>query len=169
MAYSKWLVINYAIGCFIEVTLSVFGLLSIVTIYNLYKNTLLFYFLLYDIIVSLFSIFHFIKVYKDMLNEEIKDIVYVKLKTFLMMTSFIWGIVILQEQNTIIYFQDNYPQAYVSFINYFIFSSFFVLQTIYKILHFIYNKHIIAKHNDIDSEQEFLIKIDKEFGETYEL
>ena len=69
-----------------------------------------------------------------MLNEEINDVVYIKIKVLLMIASFIWGIVILEHKSIILFYQNNYPRVYVSFINYFIMSSLSILDIVYKII-----------------------------------
>jgi hypothetical protein len=140
----------------IELILSITGIFSVLTIYKLYESTLLFYFLLYNVIVSIFGIGHFFKVLKDTLNEEINDVAYIKIKVILMIASFIWGIVILEHRSIILFYQNNYPRVYVNFINYFIMSSLSILDVGYKItVHFCEIKKppkpdysIMAKIND---------------------
>jgi hypothetical protein len=105
---------------------------------------------------------HFIKVFKDMLNESLNDVVYVKIKIILMLASFIWGIIILQHSEIILFYQENYPRVYVSFINYFLMSSLSILDVIYKILNYIYLKKQEPK---VDPDYEFIVKIDNEFAD----
>jgi hypothetical protein len=155
-------IIKHGIVTLINLILSISGLVSVLTIYKLYETTLLFYFLLYNIIVSIFSIFHFMRVCKDMLREEIKDGSYVKIKLLLMIASFIWGIIILEHSEIILFYQNNYPNVYVSFINFFIMSSLSILDTIYKITHYFYNKNKIINPN-LDSDSQFLAKLEKDF------
>jgi hypothetical protein len=157
-----WLIFKYCIFTLIELILSISGLISVLSVYALYNSTLIFYFMLYNIIISIFSIFHFIKVFRDMINEQLNDITYVKIKILMMVASFIWGIVILQHREIILFFQNNYPRVYVSFINYFIMSSLSILDIIYKIFSFINKKKAIHL---INKDYEFLVKIDQDFAE----
>ena len=169
----NWTILKYSIMTLIELVLSISGIFTVLTIYKLYESTLLFYFLLYNIIVSVFAILHFFKVLKDMLNEEISDIVYVKIKVLLMIASFIWGIVILEHKSIVLFYQNNYPRVYVSFINYFIMSSLSILDIGYKILcHFCEKKphnkldySIIAKINEEldDGDDDFNNHLENEF------
>lgn len=156
----EWTILKYGIITLIDLILSISGLISVLTIYKLYEATLLFYFILYNIIVSIFNIFHFIRVFKDMLNEKIKDEPYIKIKLLLMIASFIWGVIILEHTNIIIFYQNNYPRVYVSFINFFIMSSLAILDIIYKIVYHICKKE---KNNALESDYEFMIKLENEF------
>ena len=135
-----WKILKYVVTVLIELAITIFGLYTVLTIYDLYQYSLIFYFLLYNIIGSIFSIVHFIKIFKDMINEELKDIVFVKCKTFLMIVGFIWGIVILEQHTIIKFYQNNFPRVYISFVNYFIMSSVSIVYTIYKILLYFYEK-----------------------------
>jgi hypothetical protein len=159
----NWNIVKHSIIVLIDLILTVSGLFSVLTIYKIYETTLLFYFLLYNIIISLFSLFHFFKVIKDMVKEKLKDVVYIKIKLFLMITSFIWGIIILEHKNIILYYQNNYPRVYISFINYFILSSLSILDVIYKILY-----HICKKNNNVNQvDYDFMVKIDNEYKDEY--
>ncbi len=158
----EWMILKYSIITLIELILSISGLFSVLTIYKLYETTLLFYFLLYNIIISIFNTFHFFRVFKDMLNEKIKDEPYVKIKLLLMIASFVWGIIILEHREIIIFYQNNFPRVYVSFINFFIMSSLAILDTIYKIVYFFCNKE--SEQDKINkSDYEFMIKLHDEF------
>jgi hypothetical protein len=159
---TDWTIIKYFIITLIELVLSISGIFSVLTIYKLYESTLLFYFLLYNIIVSIFGIFHFLKGVKDILNDEVNDTVYVKIKVLLMITSFIWGIVILEHREIILFYQNNYPRVYVSFINYFIMSSLAILDTGYKILYY-----ICEIKKPIKPDYSIIARIDDELGEDY--
>lgn len=159
-----WLILKYGIFTLLDLILSISGLISILSVYALYSSTLIFYFMLYNIIISVFNMLHFIKVFRDMLNETLNDVIYVKIKILLMITSFIWGIVILQHSEIILFYQKNYPRVYVSFINYFLMSSLSILDTSYKICNYIYLKNIEEKKPNLDYE--FIIKIDEEFSEA---
>lgn len=158
----NWTIFKYSIMTLIELVLSISGIFSVLTIYKLYESTLLFYFLLYNIIVSIFGIFHFFKVLKDMLNEEISDIVYVKIKVLLMIASFIWGIVILEHKIIVLFYQNNYPRVYVSFINYFIMSSLSILDIGYKIL-----CHFCEKKTHKIPDYSIISKIDEELEDDF--
>jgi hypothetical protein len=158
----NWTIFKYSIMTLIELVLSISGIFSVLTIYKLYESTLLFYFLLYNIIVSVFAILHFFKVLKDMLNEEISDIVYVKIKVLLMIASFIWGIVILEHKSIILFYQNNYPRVYVSFINYFIMSSLSILDIGYKIL-----CHFCEKKPNNRHDYSILAKIEEELDDSF--
>ena len=156
----EWNIIKYGIITLFDLILSISGLVSVLTIYKLYETTLLFYFILYNIIVSIFNIFHFFKVFKDMMNHKIKDEPYVKLKLLLMIASFIWGITILEHADIILFYQHNYPRVYVSFINFFIMCSLAILDIIYKIIYYIYKKRHVK---NVESDYQFLINIENEF------
>jgi hypothetical protein len=160
---ADWTIIKYFIITLIELVLSISGIFSVLTIYKLYESTLLFYFLLYNIIVSIFGIFHFFKGVKDILNDEVNDTVYVKIKVLLMITSFIWGVVILEHKEIILFYQNNYPRVYVSFINFFIMSSLAILDTGYKILYYICENKKPTK-----ADYSIIQRIDDELGEDYE-
>jgi len=159
----EWNIIKYGIATLIDLILSITGLISVLTIYKLYETTLLFYFLLYNIIVSIFNIFHFLRVFKDMLNEEIKDVSYVKIKLLLMIASFIWGAIILEHTEIILFYQNNYPGVYVTFINFFIMSSLSILDAIYKIIHFMCNKNNEG-YQVLETDSEFVEKLEKQFN-----
>lgn len=133
------ILLKYGISILIEMVLAILGLVSVLTVYKLYKTTLLFYFILYNIIVSIFAICHFIKVFKDLMREEINDSVYVKMKLIFMIMSFIWGICILQYEGLMTWYHNNYPSAYATFISYFIFSGLHIINVIYKIISHYYN------------------------------
>jgi hypothetical protein len=133
------LLLKYGISVLVEMILSICGLVSVLSIYKLYKTTLLFYFILYNVIISAFAIFHFVRVFKDLMREEIDDVVYVKMKLIFMIMSFIWGVVILEHSNIMYWYHNNYPSAYASFISYFILSGLYILQTIYKISVYLYD------------------------------
>lgn len=156
----EWTILKYGIITLIDLILSISGLISVLTIYKLYETTLLFYFILYNIIVSIFNIFHFIRVFKDMLNEKIKDELYIKIKLLLMIASFIWGVIILEHTDIIIFYQNNYPRVYVSFINFFIMSSLAILDIIYKIVYYVFKKE---KNSPLESDYEFMMKLENEF------
>ena len=158
----NWTIIKYFIITLIELILSISGIFSVLTIYKLYESTLLFYFLLYNIIVSIFAIFHFFKDVKDMLNNEINNTIYIQIKVLLMIASFIWGIIILEHREIILFYQNNYPRVYVSFINYFIMSSLAILNTGYKILYYICEKKKIIK-----PDYSIINRINDEFGDEY--
>lgn len=157
-----WLILKYSIFTLIDLILSISGLISVLSVYTLYNNTLIFYFMLYNIIISIFNMLHFIKVFRDMLEERLNDIVYVKIKIVLMIASFIWGIIILQHKEIILFYQENHPKVYTSFINYFLMSSLSILDVIYKILNYIYLKNKEPKRN---LDYEFIVKIDNEFAD----
>lgn len=157
-----WLILKYSIFTLIDLILSISGLISILTVYALYNNILIFYFMLYNIIISIFSVLHFIKVFRDMINETLNDVIFVKIKILLMIASFIWGIIILQHKEIILFYQQNYPRVYVSFINFFLMSSLSILDTGYKIINYTYLK---TKVNTKKSDYEVLVKIDEEFLE----
>lgn len=157
-----WLIFKYCIFTLIELILSISGLISILSVYALYDSTIIFYFMLYNIIVSIFSIFHFIKVFRDMMNEQLNDVTYVKIKVLMMVASFIWGIVILQHRDTILFFQNNYPRVYVSFINYFIMSSLSILNIFYKIMSYITKKTVTP---EVNIDYEFIAKLDQDFAD----
>ena len=159
----NWSIIKYFIITLIELVLSISGIFSVLTIYKLYESTLLFYFLLYNIIVSIFGIFHFFKDIKDMLNNEINNTIYIQIKVLLMIASFVWGIIILEHKEIILFYQNNYPRVYVSFINYFIMSSLAILNTGYKILYYICEKKKIIK-----LDYSIINKIDDEFKDEFE-
>jgi hypothetical protein len=154
------MILKYSIYTFIDLILSISGLISVLTVYTLYNNILIYYFMIYNIIVSLFNITHFIKVFKDLLEEKLNDVVFVKIKCILMIASFIWGIVILQHSEIILFYQKNFPSVYISFINYFIISSLTLLLIIYKIIHFLYTKR---KERLPNQDYEFLLKIENDF------
>jgi hypothetical protein len=157
----EWGILKYGIITLIDLILSITGLISVLTIYKIYETTLLFYFLLYNVIVSIFGVFHFFRVFKDMLNDAIKDEAYIKIKLLLMIASFTWGIIILEHRDIILFYQNNYPAVYVSFINFFIVSSLAILDVGYKILHWIYQK---SNSNSVEIDSKFLIKIESEFN-----
>lgn len=159
----NWLILKYTIYTLLDAILSISGLVSIISIYTLYNNTLIFYFVLYNIIISIFDLIHFIKIFKDMINETLNDVVYVKIKTFLMAISFIWGVFILQERNIILLYQHKHPQVYINFIMYFIMSSLSILNIFYKILLYLHNKKKQNINYDIVSQ------INKEFPDEESL
>lgn len=154
-----WTILKYSIFTLIDLILSISGLIYVSTVYALYNSTLIFYFIIYNIIISLFNIFHFVKVFKDMLEEKLNDVTYVKIKVLLMITSFIWGIIILEHSEIILFYQQNYPKVYTNFINYFIVSSLSILDVIYKIINYLYLKN---KKKQINSDYEFLLKINED-------
>jgi len=133
------ILLKYGISTLIETILTICGLISILSIYKLYKTTVLFYFILYNIIVSLFAICHFVRVFKDLMREEINDTVYIKMKLIFMIMSFIWGVVILEHSSLINWYHNNYPSAYITFICYFIFSGLYIMEVIYKIASYLYD------------------------------
>jgi hypothetical protein len=159
-------IIKYCLITLINLILSISGFVSILTVYKLYETTLLFYFLLYNIVVSVFGIFHFLRVFKDMLNEELKDKTYVGIKLLLMIASFIWGTVILSHNEIIVFYQNNYPRVYVSFINFFIMSSLGILDMIYKITYYFHNREKIES-NSLDSDSQFIAKLEEDFKDDY--
>lgn len=158
----NWLILKYSIFTLIDLVLSISGLLSVLSVYALYNSTIIFYFMLYNIIISIFNMLHFLKVVRDMIQETLNDVVYVKIKILLMIASFIWGIIILQNKEIILFYQQNYPRVYVSFINYFFMSSLSILDTFYKILNYIYLKSNEKKPN---LDYEFIVKIEQEYLE----
>jgi hypothetical protein len=99
---------------------------------------------------------------KDLLNEEIKDIVYVKIKILLLIGSFIWGIFILEHKKTIIFYQNNHPSVYISFVNYFIFSSLSILDIIYKIMCYFHEKN-----NTQNQDLLFIAHLDEEINSNH--
>jgi hypothetical protein len=105
---------------------------------------------------------HFIKVFKDILDDGLNDVIYVKIKVILMIASFIWGIIILQHSEIILFYQENYPKIYTSFVNYFIMSSISILDIVYKIINFIYLKN---KKKSTNTDYEILLKINDELND----
>jgi hypothetical protein len=158
----NWTILKYSIFTLIDLVLSISGLISVLTVYALYRNTLIFYFMLYNIIISLFNMLHFIKVFKDILDDGLNDVIYVKIKVILMIASFIWGIIILQHSEIILFYQENYPKIYTSFVNYFIMSSISILDIVYKIINFIYLKN---KKKSTNTDYEILLKINDELND----
>jgi hypothetical protein len=98
-----------------------------------------------------------------MFNEKIKDEPYVKIKFILMIASFVWGIVILEQRNIIIFYQNNYPRVYVSFINFFIMCSLTILDVIYKVVCFFFAKE---ETNKLETDHEFMLKLENDFKST---
>jgi hypothetical protein len=157
------MILKYAIYTLLDAILSISGLISIISIYTLYNSKLIFYFVLYNIIISIFDFIHFFKIFKDMINETLNDVAYVKIKTFLMTVSFIWGVIILQERNIIKFYQHNHPQVYINFIIYFIMSSLSILNIFYNILLYFHNKKTQIINYD------FVAQINKEFPDNESL
>ena len=56
------------------------ALISVLSVYVLYNSTIIFYFMMYSIIISIFNILHFLKVFRDMIYDTLNDVVYVKIK-----------------------------------------------------------------------------------------
>lgn len=142
---------------FFEIFASIISIYSLTTVYKLYKTTLLFYFLIYNVILSIFTIMHFLKFIKDIINDVYNDVIFIKIKVFLMVISFIWSIVILENTELINFYLDNFPKVYLSFINYFVLSSLSILHVIYKIIKYHYD---MKKQNVIDYT--IISKIDEE-------
>lgn len=155
----NWTILKYSIFTLIDLILSISGLISVLTVYALYNSTLIFYFMMYNIIISLFNMLHFVKVFKDMIEERFNDVIYVKIKVLLMIAGFIWGIIILQHSEIILFYQQNYPKVYTNFVNYFIMSSLSILDIIYKIINFMYLKN---KKKPTNPDYEILLRINEE-------
>lgn len=100
---------------------------------------------------------HFLKFIKDIINDIYNDVIFIKIKVFLMVISFIWSIVILENTKLINFYLDNFPKVYLSFINYFVLSSLSILHIIYKIIKYHYD---MKKQNVIDYT--IISKIDEE-------
>jgi len=169
--------LKYTFGALIDFFLSVNATISIITSYKLYQTPIIFYFIIYNIIVSIFTIIHFIKICYDLLRDKKDDVPLVKLKVGFMFITFIWALFILTQNSILNYYETNYPIVFFNYISYFIFSAVAILGIVYKVIKYIFyrpNEYTII--NQIDNEfidttfinkedDAFIKRLDMEFNE----
>jgi len=169
--------LKYTFGALIDFFLSVNATISIITSYKLYQTPIIFYFIIYNIIVSIFTIIHFIKICYDLLRDKKDDVPLVKLKVGFMFITFIWALFILTQNSILNYYETNYPIVFFNYISYFIFSAVAILGIVYKVIKYIFyrpNEYTII--NQIDNEfidttfinkkdDAFIKRLDMEFDE----
>ena len=156
---SDCILYRYVFFVFFELVMCITGIISTLNSYKLYENPLLFYFLLYNISISIISVLHFMKLLYDLYYGVKNDVPFVKIKTLLLLSSFIWGMFILGNHELMNFYENNYSITYYGFINYFVVTCVNILIVICKIIYFIYEK------NNGKIDYSILYNIEDEFND----
>lgn len=167
--------LKYTFCTLVDFFLSVNATISIFTSYKLYQTPIIFYFIIYNLIISIFTIVHFVKICYDLLRDKKDDVPLVKVKVGFMFMSFIWALFILTRKNILNYYETNYPKVFFNYICYFVFSAVAVLGVLYKVLIYVFsrkNEYAIINQIDVEfgedvitkEDEEFIKKLDVEFG-----